>query len=130
MKKTILSKDKIKHIAKLANLSLGEKELQKYTEQLSSVLNYVEILRQFRTRNVPPTYQVLDETKNIFREDEIKESFSQKDALAQSKATHNGYFLARNVFEERETSTKILKHKKSCRWFLKWKRGGCRNQKG
>ena len=112
MKKIILSKHQIKHIAKLANLSLGEKELQKYTEQLSSVLNYMEILRQVRTKNVPPTYQVLDGTKNVFREDEIKESFSQKDALAQSKVTHNGYFLARNVFEKRETSSEIRKHKK------------------
>jgi len=38
MKKNILSKDQIKHIAKLANLSLDEKELQVYTEQLASVL--------------------------------------------------------------------------------------------
>ena len=112
MKKNILTKDQIKHVAKLANLSLDEKELQVYTEQLASVLNYMEVLQEVDTKNVPPTYQVLDGTTNVFREDKIKNSFSQKDALIQSKVTYEGYFLTKNVFEGKETSSKALTHRK------------------
>src|SRR3990167_10451323 len=112
MKKNILTIDRIKHIAQLANLSLDDKELQIYTQQLASVLNYMEILQEVDTKNVPPTYQVLDGTTNVFREDKIKNSFTQKDALIQSKVTHKGYFLTKNVFEGKETSSKALTHRK------------------
>ncbi|KKQ97792.1 MAG: Glutamyl-tRNA(Gln) amidotransferase subunit A [Candidatus Woesebacteria bacterium GW2011_GWB1_39_12] len=108
MKKDILSKDQIKHIAKLANLSLDDKELQIYTRQLASVLNYMEILQEVDTKHVPPTYQVLDRTTNIYREDVVGECFSQKEAISQGKKIYEGFFTTRNVFEEARVGNRTL----------------------
>jgi len=100
MKKNILTIDRIKHIAQLANLSLDDKELQTYTQQLASVLNYMEILQDVDTKNITPTYQVLDGTTNVYREDVVGKSFSQKEAISQGKRIYEGFFTTRNVFEE------------------------------
>ncbi|KKQ51555.1 MAG: Aspartyl/glutamyl-tRNA(Asn/Gln) amidotransferase subunit C, partial [Microgenomates group bacterium GW2011_GWC1_38_12] len=91
MKKNILTIDRIKHIAQLANLSLDDKELQTYTQQLASVLNYMEILQDVDTKNITPTYQVLDGTTNVYREDVVGKSFSQKEAISQGKRIYEGF---------------------------------------
>lgn len=92
------SKIDINHLAQLASLSLSKKERQTYAKQLKDVLGYMELLEKIDTSKVKPTFQVIDEATNIWREDEAKPSFTQDEALSQAKKTHNGYFLAQNVF--------------------------------
>lgn len=42
----MISKNEVKHIAKLARLELNEKELQKIGKELSLILDYMEILKK------------------------------------------------------------------------------------
>lgn len=67
-----LSREEVKHIAKLANLRLNEKEVEKFRKQLSETLSYVEKLREVKTQTVEPTSQVTG-LKNVLREDEIEQ---------------------------------------------------------
>jgi len=67
-----LSKEEIKHVAKLARLELSEEELEKYGNQLSNVLSYIDMLKEVNTDDVEPTAQVTG-LENIFREDEARE---------------------------------------------------------
>jgi aspartyl-tRNA(Asn)/glutamyl-tRNA(Gln) amidotransferase subunit C len=60
----------IKHVAKLANLTVSEDEVKKYGSQLSSVLDLVNKLKKIDTEGVEPTYQVTGQ-ENCWREDEI-----------------------------------------------------------
>ena len=66
-----LSKKEVEHIALLARLGLAEAEKAKFTEQLSSILNYVEQLKKVNTSGIEPTAQVTG-LENVMRADRIE----------------------------------------------------------
>ena len=66
-----LSSEEINHLAELSRMELSDKEKQKFSEQLSSILDYLDKLRAVDTTDVPATAQVTG-GKNVWREDEIK----------------------------------------------------------
>jgi aspartyl-tRNA(Asn)/glutamyl-tRNA(Gln) amidotransferase subunit C len=57
MAKKILSTDDVLHLARLANLQLTEKQVEKLKQQLSETLDYVENLSQLDTSKVEATAQ-------------------------------------------------------------------------
>lgn len=63
-----LSKDDIRHIAKLARLHIEEEQLTDYQEQLSSILEYVQKLQTLDTTQVPELQHAAEMT-NVFRPD-------------------------------------------------------------
>lgn len=65
-----LTKDQVKHVARLARLGLSEAEIEKFQTQLSGILDYVEQLNEVRTDGVLPTAQVTG-LLNVMREDKV-----------------------------------------------------------
>ena len=92
-----LTKEEVLHIAKLANLTLSEEEVKVFGEQLSETLDYVEKLKELKTENVGPTFQTTG-LKNVTRDDEIKPSLTQEEALKNAKSTYKGYFKTKAIF--------------------------------
>lgn len=88
----------VPHVAKLANLPLTEKEIEKFEKQLSAVLQYIEKLNEVDTKNVQPTSQVTG-LENITRQDAAKPSLSQSDALSNTKEQHNGMFQVAGILD-------------------------------
>lgn len=88
----------VKHIAKLANLPLKPGEEKKFEKQLSEILTYVEKLRKVDTRNIEITSQVSG-LENVTREDELKPSLTQEEALLNTKSQHNGLFKVRAILD-------------------------------
>lgn len=88
----------VKHIAKLANLTLSEEEEKKFEKQLEETVEYIEGLSEVDTTNVEPTSQVTG-LENVTRQDEIKPSLSQEDALKNAKSTHNGFFKVKGILQ-------------------------------
>jgi aspartyl-tRNA(Asn)/glutamyl-tRNA(Gln) amidotransferase subunit C len=88
----------VKHIAKLANLSVTKEEETKLETQLSETLNYIEILKEVDTKNVEPIAHVTG-LENVIREDKTSPSLSQKQALANAKKQHNGFFIVDAILE-------------------------------
>ncbi|MBU1165195.1 Asp-tRNA(Asn)/Glu-tRNA(Gln) amidotransferase subunit GatC [Patescibacteria group bacterium] len=66
-----LTKKEVEHIAKLARLGLTDEEKTKYARQLSSILEYVEQLKEVDTKDVEPTAQVTG-LENVLREDKVE----------------------------------------------------------
>lgn len=97
MKKPNLSKEEVSHIAKLAKLSLDPNELLIFQKQLSETLDYINVLKSLNTKKEKPTYQVTG-LVNRFRDDLVKPSLSQKQALRGAGKTYKGYFLVPSVF--------------------------------
>lgn len=97
MGKVGLSEKQVKHVAKLANLKLTEKEIKKFQKQLSDILKYVGQLEKVDTKGVEPTSQVTG-LENVFREDEPGLSLSQKEALSGAKKKSKGFFETKAVF--------------------------------
>ncbi len=69
--KSMISKEEVKHIAKLARLGLTEKEIEKFQKDLSSILNYVEKLKEVDISEIKPTSHSL-RIENVMRIDEAR----------------------------------------------------------
>jgi len=61
----MISKEKVKYIAKLARLALSEKEIERYQNDLSKILEYFEKLKEVDVSRVKPTFHPL-KIKNVF----------------------------------------------------------------
>ena len=66
-----LTKKEVEHIALLARLGLTEAEKEKFALQLSSILDYVEQLKEVDTKGIEPTAQVTG-LENVMRKDKIE----------------------------------------------------------
>jgi aspartyl-tRNA(Asn)/glutamyl-tRNA(Gln) amidotransferase subunit C len=94
-----LTTDAVRHVAELAKLRLTEDEIRQYTEQLSAILDYAEILQQVDTSHVPPTPYVLP-LANVMADDTPRPSLGNDEALANAPDAANGFFRVAAVFEE------------------------------
>lgn len=67
----MITKEQVEHIAKLAKLALSEEELLKFQKDLSSVLDYFEVLNTLDTSSVSPLTHAVS-LENVSREDEAQ----------------------------------------------------------
>lgn len=88
-------------VAKLAGLPLTKQQIEELTNQVGVTIQYVSQLQSLPTGNATETSQVTG-LENVFREDVIdnKRTFTQEQALANAKRTHNGFFVVDAVFNE------------------------------
>lgn len=94
-----LSIEQVDHIAKLSKLELTEEEKEKYAEQLSSVLEYVDQLSEVDTEGIEPTSNITGQS-NVMRDDEIEESgIKHKDIELNAPKFKDGFFEVPGVFE-------------------------------
>lgn len=95
-----ISKDDVRQIAELAKLSLSDREITKFSGELSETISYIDILTQLNSRveNLGETYEVSG-LSNVFREDEIDKSriLTQEEALSNAKNTYRGYFMVPKI---------------------------------
>lgn len=77
-----VSREEIKHIAKLANLNLPEEELDNYLLNLQDILNFANIVNNAPTEGLEETIGA-NNNFNVFRKDEIVE-FGDRDILLQN----------------------------------------------
>lgn len=94
-----ISKDLIDVLSKLAKINLTKEQIEKYTNDLSSVMGYMEEIKNLNVDKIEETSRVAKE-ENVLREDIVKESLPQSEALKNSKNTNNGYFLVPAIFKE------------------------------
>lgn len=92
-----LTKQEIEHVAKLAHIGLTEKETNNMTTQLSSILDFVELIQNTDTFNIEPTDQVTG-LSDVWREDEVLDcNLSRDQLLANAPATEAGYIKVPKV---------------------------------
>ena len=95
-----LTKDQVKHVAKLANLPLSSEEEEKYSQQLSKILEYIDQLNKVDTKGVEPTFNVSGQ-ENVEAKDEVKDcTLSQEDSLLNAPKKENGFFVTKGVFKD------------------------------
>ncbi len=86
-----IDKEQIKHIADLANLTINDEQLEKYTQDMSDIVNFATQLNELDTENIDVTTSILGEF-NIFRKDELKESFDTEELLKNAPESQDGMF--------------------------------------
>ena len=65
-----IDKDKIKHTAKLARISLDEKKVESLSKDLSNIFNFIEKLNKINTDKISPLTSILDRSLRT-REDKV-----------------------------------------------------------
>jgi aspartyl-tRNA(Asn)/glutamyl-tRNA(Gln) amidotransferase subunit C len=88
----------IEHIANLSRITLTVDEKNTFAKQLTNILDYIEKLNELDTDEVQPMAYATS-LKNVFREDEIKSSFSRQEILELSPSCANGFFKVPKVIE-------------------------------
>lgn len=82
-----------RHTAKLANLTLTDKEHEEMQSQLSDIVGYIQKLNSVDTSKIEPTAQVTG-LKNVTRDDEkIEDSLTSNEALSGTEKKHNDLFV-------------------------------------
>lgn len=97
----MVSKEEVKHIAKLARLDLKEQDLEKFQKEFSSILDYIEKLKEVNVNDVKPTtHSVLLE--NIVREDipKIKDSTIAESLLKLAPKVKNRFLKIKSIFKQ------------------------------
>ena len=75
-----LTPTQVRHIAKLARLTIRDDEVEKFSKELSAILDYIAKLQEVNTKNVEHTAQVTG-LSNVFREDVVRAGGATTDAL-------------------------------------------------
>lgn len=96
----MISKEQVEHIAKLARIELTEKEKEKFTNELSSILDYFEKLKEVDTSKIKGMSQVTG-LENVFREDETKSEISDTryKILKEAPSKKGNYYKVPKILE-------------------------------
>jgi aspartyl-tRNA(Asn)/glutamyl-tRNA(Gln) amidotransferase subunit C len=89
----------VKEIASLARLDLTEEETAMFVSQFKDILDYVSVLNEVDTENVPPAY-LSSANQSVTREDEVEESVPTKEFLANAPQSENDYVMIPRVHIE------------------------------
>ncbi len=90
----------VRKVASLARLSLSDAELQATGQQLTKILEYVQLLDEVDIADVTPmTHPVPAE--NVFRADEIRPSLPREAALSNAPKTDGQFFVVPKILEEK-----------------------------
>ena len=94
----MISKENIRHLAKLARISLDVKEEETIAEDIESILVYVDRLKEVDVAEVGPTTRA-EEIFNSTRLDSQAPESENVDLLrSQFPKTRDGYLKVKNVF--------------------------------
>lgn len=86
------------HIAQLARLALTDSEREKFATQLSSILSYVETLRELDTSGIEPTSHVVT-IGNVVREDKVSPSLAKDAALMNAPDRTGDFYRVPKIIE-------------------------------
>ena len=94
----MITKETVKQVANLARLYVADNELETFTKNLEGILSYVDVLTKLDVTNVKPTTHVLH-LKNVYREDKVTQSLTQKEVLSFAVESQHGSFKVPKVIE-------------------------------
>ncbi|MBN1796543.1 MAG: Asp-tRNA(Asn)/Glu-tRNA(Gln) amidotransferase subunit GatC [Sedimentisphaerales bacterium] len=94
-----ISRVEVEKVAKLARLQLSDEEIEEFTGQLGSILEYVEKMNELDTENVEPLAHCLP-VHNVFRDDEVKDSLGTEAALKNAPDSDGEFFKVPKILDD------------------------------
>ena len=89
----------VREIAFLARLDLSQEETEMFVSQFRDILDYVSILNDVDTEDVPPAY-LFSANKSVIREDEIEPSVPTDEFIANVPQAKDEYVVIPRVHIE------------------------------
>ena len=93
-----IDKETIKHISKLARISLDDKKIHNLSKDLSSIIKFIEKLNKLNTDDIKPLTSIIDASLR-FRKDEILEGKIREQILKNSPEKTDEFFIVPKVLE-------------------------------
>ncbi len=91
-----ITRDEILHVAHLARLGIDDDEIDKFAEQIGTILSYVDTLNTVNTDGIKPTSHAINLT-NAFREDGNTNASDRDASLSNAPLKEDGTFLVPKV---------------------------------
>ena len=93
-----IDKDTVKHISKLARISLDEKKINNLSKDLSSIMKFIEKLNKLNTDNIAPLTSIINASLKS-RIDEVKDGKIKDQILKNSPEKNEEFFVVPKVIE-------------------------------
>ena len=93
-----IDKETIKHISKLARISLDDKKIHNLSKDLSSIIKFIEKLNKLNTDDIKPLTSIIDASLKS-RKDEILEGKIREQILKNSPEKTEEFFVVPKVVE-------------------------------
>ena len=81
-------------------MHLTEDEVEVFSQQLSSILSYMDTLNEIDTEGIEQTASVLGQT-NVSRDDLILPSLTPEKVIANAPDSHNEFFRVPQIIADR-----------------------------
>lgn len=89
----------VREIAFLARLDLSQEETEMFVAHFKDILDYVSILNEVDTENVPPAY-LFSANSSVIREDEVESSVPTDEFLSNAPQSKDDYVVIPRVHIE------------------------------
>jgi aspartyl-tRNA(Asn)/glutamyl-tRNA(Gln) amidotransferase subunit C len=93
-----VSREVVEHVARLAHVGLEPSEIEVMAQELSSVIDHVDMLQRVDVTDVPATAHVVL-IEDVMREDEVRPSWPPEAVLVNSPHRTDGFFEVQAVLE-------------------------------
>lgn len=94
-----LTREEVEKVSLLARLQFSPAELNRMTEQLGAIVDYMQLLAELDTSKVEPMAHPVD-IANVFRADEVTASLPRDEALANAPKKDTECYLVPAVLGE------------------------------
>jgi aspartyl-tRNA(Asn)/glutamyl-tRNA(Gln) amidotransferase subunit C len=91
-----ISRQEVAHVAQLARLELDQEQIELFTGQFNTVLEYMDRLRRVDTSGVEPTSHAIP-LQNVFMDDHVSPSIPKEEALANAPEKRKDCFTVPKV---------------------------------
>ena len=93
-----IDKDTVKHISKLARISLDEKKINSLSKDLSSIMKFIEKLNELNTDKTIPLTSIINVSLKS-RKDEVKDEKIRDQILKNSPEKNEEFFVVPKVID-------------------------------
>ncbi len=93
-----IDKNQVKKVAKLSRISLDDKNLESLSNDLASILKFVEQLNKLDTKNVKPLNSIVDKSLEP-RKDQVNDGNVKQEILKNSPDKNEDFFIVPKVVE-------------------------------
>ena len=93
-----IDKDTVKHISKLARISLDEKKADSLSKDLTSIMRFIENLNKLNTDKTAPLTSIINASLKS-RKDVVKDGKIRDQILKNSPEKNDEFFVVPKVIE-------------------------------
>jgi aspartyl-tRNA(Asn)/glutamyl-tRNA(Gln) amidotransferase subunit C len=86
-------------VAKLARLDIEEEQVERFADQIGTILDYVDTLKEVDATGIAATSHAINRT-NAFREDRVGTHLDPQSALSNAPEQHGGAFIVPRIIEQ------------------------------